>query len=126
MTAGNPFLVSELWRAFVETRVVEIADGQLRLTRPPTELGTPESVREVVSQRLARLAPRTTDLLELAAVAGAEFKLDLVRRAAGLGEPELLAALDEAVRSGMIEERLSPASPTASPTSSSGGRSTTG
>ena len=34
------------------------------------ELGTPESVREVVSQRLARLAPGTTELLELAATAG--------------------------------------------------------
>jgi len=67
-------------------------------------LGTPESVREVVSQRLSRLAPRTSDLLELAATAGSEFELDVVRRAAGLGEPELVAALDEAVRSGMIEE----------------------
>ena len=63
--------------------VVEVADGTIRLTRPLTELGTPESVREVVSQRLARLAPRTTDLLELAATAGAEFELDVVRRAAG-------------------------------------------
>ena len=61
-------------------------------------------MREVVSQRLSRLAPGTSDLLELAATAGAEFELDVVRRAAGLGEPELLAALDEAVRSGMIEE----------------------
>ena len=57
-----------------------------------------------MSQRLSRLAPGTSDLLELAATAGAEFELDMVRRAAGLGEPELLAALDEAVRSGMIEE----------------------
>ena len=69
-----------------------------------TSPAEPESVREVVSQRLSRLAPGTTDLLELAATAGAEFELDMVRRAAGLGEPELLAALDEAVRSGMIEE----------------------
>jgi DNA-binding CsgD family transcriptional regulator/tetratricopeptide (TPR) repeat protein len=88
LTDGNAFLVCELWRAFEETG----------------ELGSPESVREVVSQRLSRLAPGTSDLLELAATAGAEFELDMVRRAAGLGEPELLAALDEAVRSGMIEE----------------------
>ena len=65
---------------------------------------TPESVREVVSQRLSRLAPKTTDLLELAAVAGPEFELEPIRRAAGLTEPELLAALEEAVGSGMIEE----------------------
>ena len=104
LTEGNAFLVCEFWRALVETHGVEVVDGTIRLTRPLTELGTPESVREVVSQRLSRLAPGTTDLLELAATAGAEFELDILRRAAGLEEPELLAALDEAVRSGMIEE----------------------
>ena len=104
LTGGNAFLVCELWRALIETGIVEVAGGQIRVTRPLTELGTPESVREVVSQRLSRLAPRTTDLLELAAVAGPEFELEPVRRAAGLAEPELLTALEEAVGSGMIEE----------------------
>jgi DNA-binding CsgD family transcriptional regulator/tetratricopeptide (TPR) repeat protein len=104
LTSGNAFLVCELWRALVETGIVEVANGHVRVTRPLTELGTPESVREVVSQRLSRLAPETIDLLELAAVAGPEFELEPVRRAAGLGEPELLAALEEAVGSGMIEE----------------------
>ena len=108
LTGGNAFLVCELWRALVETGIVEVASGQVRVTRPLTELGTPESVREVVSQRLSRLAPRTTDLLELAAVAGPEFELEPVRRAAGLAESELLAALEEAIGSGMIEELPSP------------------
>ena len=107
LTGGNAFLVCELWRALVETRAVEVSGGAIRLTRPPAELGTPESVREVVRERLSRLAPRTSDLLELAATAGAEFELDLIRRAAGLDEASLLAALDEAVRSGFIEEELS-------------------
>jgi DNA-binding CsgD family transcriptional regulator/tetratricopeptide (TPR) repeat protein len=104
LTGGNAFLVCELWRALVETGIVELAGGQVRVTRPLTELGTPESVREVVSQRLSRLAPRTIDLLELAAAAGPEFELEPVRRAARIAEPELLAALEEAVGSGMIEE----------------------
>jgi len=104
LTGGNAFLVCELWRTLVETEVVEIRDGAIRLTRSLAELGTPESVREVVSGRLSRLAPATSDLLELAATAGAEFELDVVRRAAGLEEAELLDALEEAVRSGMIEE----------------------
>lgn len=108
LTKGNPFLVCELWRAFVETGAVELADGMIRLARPLAEIGSPESVREVVSQRLSRLAPVTTDLLELAATAGSEFELDVVRGAAGLGESELRAALDEAVRSGMLEELRSP------------------
>ena len=65
LTAGNAFLVCELWRAAVETGIVEVAGGQVRVTRPLTEFGTPESVTEVVSQRLSRLGPRTIELLEL-------------------------------------------------------------
>ncbi len=103
-TGGNAFLVCELWRAVVETGVVEVVGGQVRVTRELTEFGTPESVREVVSQRLSRLAPGTTDLLELAAVAGPEFELEPIRRAVGMAEAEFLVAVEEAVGSGMIEE----------------------
>lgn len=104
LTEGNPFLVCELWRALVETGTLEQDAGTIRVTRPPAELASPASVREVVSERLSRLAPATADLLELAAVAGPEFDLAVLREAAGLAEPALLAALDEAVRSGMIED----------------------
>jgi DNA-binding CsgD family transcriptional regulator/tetratricopeptide (TPR) repeat protein len=108
LTKGNPFLVCELWRAFVETGAVELVGGTVRLTRPPAEIGSPESVREVVRHRLSRLSPATTDLLELGATAGSEFELDVVRAAAGLDEGELLAAVDEGVRSGMLEEVPAP------------------
>jgi DNA-binding CsgD family transcriptional regulator/tetratricopeptide (TPR) repeat protein len=104
LTAGNAFLVCELWRAAVETGIVEVTGGRVRVTGSLTQFSTPESVREVVSQRLSRLGPRTIELLELAATAGPEFELEPVRRAAGIAEPELLAALEEAVGSGMIEE----------------------
>jgi DNA-binding CsgD family transcriptional regulator len=104
LTGGNPFLVCELWRSLMETNVIELIDGEVRLARPLTELGTPESVREVVSERLARLAPTTTGLLELAATVGAQFEIDVIRRAAELPESELLSALDEALRSGLVEE----------------------
>ena len=53
---------------------------------------------------MSRLAQATTDVLEVAGVAGPEFTLDVVRRAAGLDERSLLEALDDGVRSGMIEE----------------------
>jgi DNA-binding CsgD family transcriptional regulator/tetratricopeptide (TPR) repeat protein len=104
LTGGNPFLVCELWRALLETEVVEEVDGVMRLTRPLTTLGTPESVQEVVSERLSRLAPRTGLLLDIAATAGPEFELDVVRRGSGLPEAELLRALDEGVRTGIVEE----------------------
>lgn len=104
LTDGNPFLVCELWRELAETGAVQAVGGGVRITRPLTELGTPESVREVVGQRIARLGAGTVELLEAAAVAGTEFEIEQARRATGLGEPDLLAALDEAVASGMVEE----------------------
>ncbi|MBV8999667.1 MAG: AAA family ATPase [Solirubrobacterales bacterium] len=104
LTGGNAFLVCELWRALLETGAVEVDEHAVRVTRPVARLGTPESVREVVSERLARLAPATTTLLELAAAAGAEFELEVVRRGSALGEDEFVAALDEAIRSAMIEQ----------------------
>ena len=66
----------------METDAVAIEDGTLRLTAPLQEIATPQSVHEVVNQRLMRLDPATRDLLELAAVAGPEFELDVLRRAA--------------------------------------------
>jgi DNA-binding CsgD family transcriptional regulator/predicted ATPase len=104
LTEGNAFLLCELWRTLLETAVVAVVDGSVTLTRPLAELETPDSVREVVSQRLARVAPATGQLLELAAVAGPEFEHAVLKRAAELDEGELRPALDEAVRSGLIEE----------------------
>src|SRR5262249_36519598 len=58
-------------------------------------------------QRLARLDPSTRALVELAAVAGPEFELEVLRRAAP-PEQRRLDALEPAVRSGVIEELASP------------------
>jgi len=105
LTGGNAFLMCELWRALVETDAIAGADGELRLAGSLlAQLATPESVREVVSARLARLSPATTELLELAATAGAEFELATVGRGSGLAESDLAAAVDEATRSGIVVE----------------------
>ena len=103
LTQGNVFLVTELWRELVETGALEIVDGVALLTRPLTALGTPESVREVVNQRLARLQPETALVLELAAVTGPEFDLSVLR-GGGFTDATLSAALEQSMRSGMIEE----------------------
>ena len=104
LTGGNAFLVTELWRELAGAGAIEVGPHGASLARPTEELGVPTTVREVVDQRLSRLAPPTIEVLELAAVMGADFELDTVRRAATVGEEELVDALEEAVRSGLLVE----------------------
>jgi DNA-binding CsgD family transcriptional regulator len=101
LTGGNAFLLTEVWRALVETGAAEPGAD---LAASLGALDTPEGVRDVVSQRLARLGAETQAALELASVAGPEFETEVIREAGGLDPAALAAALDEGVRSGMIEE----------------------
>ncbi len=101
LTGGNAFLLTELWRELVEAGA---ARPGADLAGSLAGLDTPEGVRDVVNQRLARLEPGTRAVLELAAVAGPEFETDVIREAGHLDAAALAAALDEAVASGMIEE----------------------
>jgi DNA-binding CsgD family transcriptional regulator/tetratricopeptide (TPR) repeat protein len=104
LTEGNAFLVIELWRALVETGALVVAGGRAHLAHPPQELTTPDTVREVVTQRVARLGEETTAVLELAAVIGPEFDLAVLVRGTGRDEAALLGSIDLALRSGMVAD----------------------
>ena len=104
LTGGNAFLLTELWRELVDSDAIAVDATHVRLVRPLVDVATPETVREVVAQRVARLDETTGAVLELGAVAGASFELDIVRRASALEEGVLLDALDQAVRSGLVVE----------------------
>lgn len=108
LTGGNPFLLCELWRALEESGTLRTSEAGWTITRPVDELGGPESVRNVVHGRLSRLAPSTIAVLQVAAVIGPHFELQVVDDAAGLDDDTRAPALGEAVTSGMIEEVDSP------------------
>jgi DNA-binding SARP family transcriptional activator/class 3 adenylate cyclase len=98
LTDGTPFLLCELWRALEDANSIEVANGGVRMAHPLEELASPGSIRDVVHYRLSRLAPETSAMLEVAAVAGPEFQLS------ALGDGATIAgAAEEAVESGMIE-----------------------
>jgi tetratricopeptide (TPR) repeat protein len=103
LTGGNAFLITELWRSLLDREVTEGSADGAGLVAALSAIGSPEGVREVVAQRLLQLDPTTRSMLELAAVAGLEFDLPVVSLV-GVAEPELHAALEEAISHGMIEE----------------------
>jgi DNA-binding SARP family transcriptional activator len=104
LTDGTPLLLCELWRELVASDAIAISDAHASLARPIAELRSPERISELVDQRLSRLLPVTTMLIELAAVTGPRFELRVVAKAAGLDQPAFAAALEQAARSGIVED----------------------
>ncbi|MDQ4089037.1 MAG: AAA family ATPase [Actinomycetota bacterium] len=94
---GNPFFVGELTRLLVAEKAPASQWG--------TSASVPWAVRQVVGRRLARLPRATRELLNVAAVAGSDFDLKVVARAAGLELDLALDLIDVAVAAGVVKER---------------------
>ncbi len=106
-TAGNPFFVSEMLRHLRETGAIAAEpDGRWSFASPPLLRGLPQSVREVIGRRVARLGDEARQLLGVAAVIGPEFDLDLLGRAASLPAADVLDLLDEAVAASLLTRRM--------------------
>ena len=86
LTAGNPFLITELWRALQDGAAIAHDGDGLRLIRPLADVATPEGVREVVAQRVARAGRRRpATCSSWPPSVGPEFDLEVV---APRGRPE--------------------------------------
>jgi class 3 adenylate cyclase/tetratricopeptide (TPR) repeat protein len=103
-TGGNPFFVGQMMRHLSETGAVVRRDGRWMPGRPLSDLGVPESVRDVVARRLARLPDETREALALAAVIGDRFELAPLVHASGETEMATLRALDPAIAARLVTE----------------------
>ncbi len=95
-SGGNPFFVGELTRLLVAERTLTVPS--------PTTAGVPWAVRQVVGRRMERLPEPTQQLLVVAAVAGTDFDLRVVARAAGVSLDQALDLVDVAVAAGLVAE----------------------
>ena len=104
-TDGNPFFVAEILRHLTETGALYTnEEGRWALRGPLSELGLPQSVREVIGRRVERLGREATKALGVAAVIGRDFDLDLLARVADTSEDDLLDVLDDAVEASVLVE----------------------
>jgi class 3 adenylate cyclase len=105
-TEGNPFFVQETLKHLMETEVLYQEQG--RWTSKATtisDIGLPESVREVMERRLAGLSEECRRLLQVAAVLGRRFSLSLAQRVAELDEEVVLRAVEEALAAQVVREQ---------------------
>lgn len=100
---GNPFFMVELLR---DIGLAGVGDHQPASTGT-TELHglpVPTLVRQVIDNRVRQLSERTRELLNIAAVIGQDVPVDLWRSVAGVKEPELAAAIEEAISCHLLVE----------------------
>lgn len=105
-TEGNPLFVQEVMRYLVEEGMISPDGEQLQRTGDEALAARiPEGLRDVIGKRLTRLDPQTNRVLSVAAVIGREFRFDVLGLVAELSEDDLIAALDQARNSAVLEER---------------------
>jgi DNA-binding CsgD family transcriptional regulator len=113
-TEGNPLFVREVLRYLVEEGyVVRQGNAYVYASRLAPESVVPEGLRDVVGKRFNHLSEACNRLLSIAAVIGREFDLDTLLKVAALGgsvldEDATFEAVEEAVRSGVLEETVRP------------------
>jgi len=104
-TEGNPFFVQETLKHLIETEVLYQEEGQWTSKAPISDIGLPESVREVMERRLSGLSEECRRLLQVGAVLGRRFSLSLAQRVAALDEEVVLRAVEEALAAQVVREQ---------------------
>lgn len=102
-TGGNPFFLEEL--AGHMGRVGALDDRDLLRSPADVEnLGVPPMVQRAVGRRFAAVPHRGRSLLEMAAVIGTSFGLDILSAATGIDSLTVVDLLYEARSRGMVVE----------------------
>ncbi len=108
-TDGNPFFLSEVLRYLAETGAIyQDQAGQWMTAESLGPLALPDSVREVVGGRVARLGDRAERSLSIAAVIGRRFDFDLLTKATRFPEDEVLEILEAATAAALVREVAGP------------------
>ena len=104
-TGGNPFFVGEVLRSLVESgRLLYDAATERWSVDRSAPLGLPESVRDVIANRVGRLGVEAREVLTLAAVIGRSFELELLVQLTDTTESDLLDRLEAAVAASLVDE----------------------
>jgi DNA-binding CsgD family transcriptional regulator len=101
-TGGNPFFLRELWRDLAGSDAFTGA-GAGGLPTRTVSARAPVSVRDTLQRRLSRLAPGERAVVETAAVLGDGGEVRVLIRACAADTAAVLAALDAAVRFGLLD-----------------------
>ncbi len=101
---GNPFFVEEVLKSLMDEGIIKrhahIWDAGVNLS----SIRIPNTIKDVISHRIARMDEKSKKVLRYASVIGTEFQFDVLLRATEMNSEELLDVLDHLIEVEMIHE----------------------
>jgi tetratricopeptide (TPR) repeat protein len=103
-SSGNPFFVEEVLRSLMDEGIIlrhgHIWDAGVDISK----IRIPNTIRDVISHRIARLSEDDKKVLRFAAVAGDSFSFAILKEVTGLTEETLLDSLDRLMVADIVQE----------------------
>ena len=103
-TEGNPLFIEELVEALFDEGVL-VRNGEVKVTRPVSQLKIPTIVQTLLAARIDRLPPYAKELLQTLAVIGSQFPRALVHQVVQLPPDRLDPPLEVLQAGEFIYER---------------------
>jgi predicted ATPase/KaiC/GvpD/RAD55 family RecA-like ATPase len=104
-TRGNPFFVEEVTESLKEEGVIYKEENRWKI-KEVSEIEFPETVKNVLKSRFARLDKECQNVLTLASFVGNDFTMEAMCAVTGIEESKLLELMDELFKTGLIKERV--------------------
>ncbi len=103
-SSGNPFFVEEVLKSLMDEGIIlrhgHIWDAGVDLSR----IRIPNTIKDVISHRIARLGEEDKKMLRFAAVAGDSFSFSILKEVTGIPEDKLLDSIDRLMVADIIQE----------------------
>ncbi len=100
-SGGNPLFACEYVRTMLNAGLLKVEDRRLMPFSSPSAV--PDRIKGIVAKKMKSLNPETRRLLQQASVARKEpLELDLLAEMSGCTQGEILSAMDEGARQGIL------------------------
>jgi class 3 adenylate cyclase/tetratricopeptide (TPR) repeat protein len=104
-TEGVPFFIEEFVKSLQGLKMIKTVDGRVLLQGVPQSLTIPSTIQDIIMARVDRLPDAAKAVLQTGSVIEREFSHDLILRAVGLPEPELLMHFTALTDAELLYER---------------------
>ena len=108
-TSGNPLFIGEILKSLLEKQII-FRDGKAEWSFPRIADGflLPETIRNVIEQRLQLLDVSTLEILRIASVIGEQFSIEVLRKVTSplpIGDVLVQSSLERLRKSGLLSDR---------------------